>query len=406
MKPIYRHFDLRTKADSDGMTITGIGVPYDCETEIIPGYCERFAAGSVNDDGAILRYGHSEPLGVITAACDTPKGREITARISDTPRGRDIATLIRDGVLSKLSIGFYIDDHTTQERDGTTHVTITKARAVEYSVVEFPAYEAAAIVNIRNHHPQEEKETPTMTTSTVTPDVVTRAEFDTLNTGIDDLSREVRNLAQAHAHSDEDTLSFRSIGEYAKALAAGDELAKRAFDGAVIGQTIARPAWLGLIDKHMTAKMHVTNLFNHTMDLPDAGMTIEYAKRKDASTVTVGKQNAEGTGLTKGKPGTYEVKSAPVATYGGYGEMSLQAIERATISLLDDLLYDQALMYATEIEKQTRALFQTTVTNAEKTPLHTIANLAQATVDDWTDIVLTLIEANEAEPVGRVIVPW
>lgn len=394
---IYRHFDLniRAAADSDQLTITGIGVPYAHETELLPGYYEKFAPGSVTDDGAILRYAHAEPIGPIINSNDTAEGREITAQISNTTRGRDVATLIRDGVLSKLSIGFHIEDYEEEQRGDTTHITITRARAVEYSVVEFPAYETAKITNLR-HKPQE-KEHPMPNTPDTTPnDAVTRAEITALNSAIDDLSREIRTMATSNI--DEPQTHYRSIGEYAKAFAAGEEHARAAFAGAVIGEAVARPEWIGVIEKRMTAKQILTNIFTHTFNLPPHGMTVEYAQNTGESTVTVDKQSEEGAALAKGKPAAYKVKSAPVETYGGSGEMSIQAIERASVSLLDDLLYEQAMEYAHKIEKQTRALFESTVTENESNPIHTIESLATATVNDWITAILALSDEYDDTP--------
>ncbi|MDK6486768.1 hypothetical protein QP158_11825, partial [Streptococcus agalactiae] len=64
-----------------------------------------------------------------------------------------------------------------------------------------------------------------------------------------------------------------------------------------------------------------------------------------------------GDPLPLGKPAQYEVKSAPVLTYGGAGKMSFQAIDRSSVSLLDDLLYLQALEYGRQIEAKTRSVF-------------------------------------------------
>lgn len=382
-----REFTLRSK--TEGRELTAIGVPYDTEVEIAAGYFERFAPGSVEDEGAILRYAHREPLGLITSRRDITEGREIQARVSDTTLGRDAAVLLADGVLTRVSIGFYPLEWEETKDEAGLHVTITRAKAVEYSIVEFPAYPTAAIKSVRN-----KKDTPAMPTTetraaAVTVEQFERAQADT-NAALDDLGRKVDLIATQTATREAAELpfQFRSIGEYAKALATGDEEARAAFAGAVVGDAIARPAWLGVLERRMAAKQPVTALFMHTMDLPSAGMTVEYGVRKEASTVKVGKQSKEGSDLPKGKPASYEVKSAAVDTFGGSSEISFQAVERATVSLLDDLLYDQALEYAKEIEKATREQFTAAVTTAEESPLVTIDSLAASVANDWTKAVL------------------
>lgn len=398
--------DFQSRATAQGRTITAIGVPYDQEVELFDGWRESFAPGSVEDQDAILRYGHREPIGKITQATDAENGRRITGTVSATARGDEVVTLVADGVLTKMSIGFYpITWETTRDEDGTTHIRHTKVHAVEYSVVEFPAYDGAAIDSIRSKTPTPHKET-TMPEATLT-----RADLDAAVTPItqslDDLDREVK-MVRSHQTTAQDRegipFQFRSMGEYLKALAGkldrtgAHEMATRAYEGAVLGDTVARPGWLGSLEKRITLKQEVTNLFLHTTDLPAEGMTVEYAAHDGDSTVKVGEQAAEGDALTTGKPAKYTTKSAPVKTYGGIGELSIQAIERASISLLDDLLYDQALEYGRRIETATRTLFTTTVTANEATPIATFAKLSEASVNNWIDALLALIDAYDDTP--------
>lgn len=392
-----RAFDLRATASHDGRTIEGIGVPYGVEIEYIPGFFERFEPGSVDDEDAILRYGHAEPLGIIKDRADTDEGRKITALISDTMRGRDIATLIRDGALSKFSIGFYPVEYTDEERDDGLHRIYHKVTAVEYSVVEFPAYADAEITGIRS--------APTERTPDMTDSTELRSALSSLHEEVDDMGRELRSQISTLLEARESQparFEFRSLGEYLHALAlASDDRhaqAREAFEGIVTDKVMSRPAWLGVLEKRMTAKQEVTNLFMHTSDLPATGMSVEYAAKKGSSTVAVAEQAAQGDALTSGKPASYEIKSAPVKTYGGAGAISLQAIERASISLLDDLLYEQALEYAKQIETKTRALFSSAVEAAEQSPVHTFASLDQAKVSDWIEFVLKLVDAYDETP--------
>ena len=389
-----REVTFRAETTPDGRTITAIGVPYDSETEIVPGIFESFAPGSIDDSSAILRYAHREPIGRIEKARDTPAGREIVATISHTPRGDEIATLVSDGVLKKMSVGFYPDESTeTTGDDGARHIRHTKVNVVEYSVVEFPAYQQADIENIRSLIPR--KDTPMSETESA----LTRSDLEPITSAVETLEREIkmtRAEISDRAESGPIALDFRSIGEYAKALAGttdragAHEMAERAFSGAVIGETVARPAWLGSIEKRMQAKRPVTDMFMHTYDLPGEGMTVEYAVKAGPSGVVVGKQAKEGDLLPAGKPAAYTVKSAPVQTFGGVGEMSIQAIERATVNLLDDLLYDQAFEYTRQIEAAARAELEAATTTAEK---KATATLTAHDVNSWTDAVLALLDA-------------
>ncbi len=411
MTMLTRSFDMTVRqaegGEASGYEIEAIGVPFNREIEYGTGYFEHFEPGSVDDAGAILRYGHREPLGLILDASDATEGRKIRARISKTNRGAEVATLLRDGVLTKVSVGFIPEVWTDEEREDGTHRTFTKVRAIEYSIVEFPAYEDAEITDVRQN-PNTDRKAPTMHD---TPAPATEArdqglitEVRSIAESLDDFQRETRSrFADLAAPATGETpFAFRSIGAYAKALARDSdpmhEQALAAYAGAVIGDAIARPAWLGVLDKRMNAKQEVTNLFTHTTDLPAQGMSVEYGQRAAVTGVKVGEQKKEGDALAKGKPAAYEVKNAPVKTYGGVGEMSFQAIDRASVSLLDDLLYDQAMVYASQIEAATRDLFTEKVTEAEASPAHTFASAGAATADDWTDFILALLDLYDATP--------
>ena len=200
----------------DGRDLTAVGVPYGVETSLWDGYYEMFAPGSIDDDGAILRFAHRDPIGRITGAADTEAGRQITARISDTPRGREVATLLADGVLTRMSIGFDGVEHTVTARDdGTTLITWTRVRAREYSVVEFPAYDDAEILDVRSAPTQEGPTPMTVTDDTQAMDAIADLQRDLIaaRQAIAEIADGARPCAPA------DT---RSAGQFLKDLVSGD----------------------------------------------------------------------------------------------------------------------------------------------------------------------------------------
>ena len=147
-----RSYAIRAVAADDGRTITGLAVPFDTETEIIPGFREKIARGAINlDTQPALFYRHSEPIGVITAMSEQPDGLMIEARISDTALGRDAATLARDGAIKSLSIGFFEREYTdSTTENGATLRTQTAIDLREVSLVPVPAYEDAKITDVRD----------------------------------------------------------------------------------------------------------------------------------------------------------------------------------------------------------------------------------------------------------------
>ena len=150
-----RHYDtaLEVRAEGDGRTIIGIAVPYDVEQRISPNLVEVFRKGVFRD---VTRAANRVKL-LFQHQTDTPIGRAIMLeerdgglygefRISKTEAGDEALELIRDGVLSNLSVGFQpLKD---EKRGGV--VNRLKAHLAEVSLVTFGAYgDAANVVAVR-----------------------------------------------------------------------------------------------------------------------------------------------------------------------------------------------------------------------------------------------------------------
>lgn len=378
--------------DIDERTLTARLVPYDEVTEIIPGYFERFAPGSVvtDDIPPMLFRDHEKPIGAITAVRDEEDGCYIDAKISATPLGDETLQLIRDEVLTRVSIGFIIEDQEKSEPpEGNEGVLYTIKRALlrEGSVVPFPAYPNAKITAHRN----ETKEN----NMTETSDFITRADFqsaqDETRAGIDELARKIETMPTAPKAPA--VCNIRSFGEYVQLAVAGDERATRAFEGVTsdAGKPIEKPAWLGRIERDMRAKQPILNLFTHKNTLPAKGMTLEYGEVGEP-TFKVGAQTAEGEPLQKTTALSYKTAAVSVETIGGWGELSRQAVERAQVNLVDDLFKASALSYANYMEARMRATVLAAMTTAETSPA-----VAAKPIDanGWLDAVLDLKEAYE-----------
>lgn len=150
---------LITRADTDQRTIEGRAVPYNDPIELWDGLFEQFAPDSIRTDDQTpkLFWQHREPIGAITAIDNRDDGAWITAKISATPRGDEALTLVRDGVLDRLSVGFLpIKDDLTEDHEAKTR-TITRVEVLlrEVSIVSFPAYPAAQITDTRTNHQEK-----------------------------------------------------------------------------------------------------------------------------------------------------------------------------------------------------------------------------------------------------------
>jgi HK97 family phage prohead protease/HK97 family phage major capsid protein len=333
-----REFEVR--ADLEERTITGIAVPYGQDANIGGQYTERFVPGAISDVVDVkLFYGHEEPIGKVLTGRDTEEGYEVTARVSDTPRGNEVLTLMRDGVLNKFSVGFVPLE---SERDGST-VTRTKVSLKEISVVPFPAFAGANITEVREDggtpaetsEPQPEQENP----------MSENIELDVR--AVQDEVAEIRRLVEAgQTVATPAPLGgeFRSQGEFAKALVAGDTKAQEFARTASTSADAAVVApWFGYINTLIANNRPTVSAFSRAA-LPATGLTVEYSKI-DANTLDVDVQDPENEALAFGNL-TFETVSTPVKTYGGYTSFSRQYVERSQVNTLDQVFQGLALAYA------------------------------------------------------------
>ena len=147
--------DLEVRAEGDGRTICGICVPYNVEQRIHAGLTEVFLPGAFDTvtraaHRVKLLMGHDSkglPLGRATTLREDSNGLYGEFRVSKTDIGDQALELIRDGVLTNLSVGFQpLKDN--RRKDGI--VERVKAHLAEVSLVTFGAYgEKAAVAAVR-----------------------------------------------------------------------------------------------------------------------------------------------------------------------------------------------------------------------------------------------------------------
>lgn len=383
-----RSFEVRA-VETDDRTVEGIAVPYNQIAEV-GGYKERVAKGAFGSpQNVTLYYGHDHkhgnmPIGRVVEFRDTDEGLVIKAQIAKTTRGDEAYALLREGVLSKFSIGFV---PTKSSREGD--VIVRQAGVLkEVSLVDWPAYSNAVVSQVRSEDTDnlnsKEKEMSDDTTNA--PEVTEiRESVSALERTVTMLTEKVGNNTPAPASE------YRSGGEMLKGLAAGKDSAAmevRAFTGATSTDAAVQPAWVTSPLKVQVEKRDVINLFGKAA-LPASGNSIEYPQ-VSGTAGTVGAQALEGDDLPYMEV-TVTTKSAPVITYGGYSSLSRQAIERSDVAYLETVLRFQAQQYAKATNVAARnALVGATGTNTGSLPLN-------ATAKQWLGLVLDsagLIEDN------------
>jgi len=307
-----REFEVRETATAT-REFEGIAVPFG-QVANVGGYKESFARGSVDAEGAILYWRHEEPIGVITSGENMEDGFHIKARISETSLGNDAYTLLRDGVVNKLSVGFEPIEH--REEKGVT--VRTKVRVREVSLVPFPAYAGAEIQEVRSE-PEEEY---------VMTDVITNADLENVRESVEVLERKFSAL---EVKDEAPVLDTRSAGEVIKGIARGEEAEIRAYTGGTTADAVMQKAWIGDLSRIVNENAPLRSLFSSAA-LPSAGMQIEYAQFK-SNTLAV-EEVAEGADLPFGKI-SKETKYADVKLYGGYTQLTRLEIERSSVEMLN-----------------------------------------------------------------------
>lgn len=388
-------------ADPLARTVEGIGVPFDTRIELWPGVTEEFARGSIEAEGALLYWQHREVIGKVIEDRNTDTGWELRGRISETPRGEEALTLARDGVINKFSIGF---EPIEWRDDADGHRVYTRARVREVSLVSFPAYETAEITQVRSEQTAlpTSKENRNMET-----EMLTRADLDSaLDRQAEEMTRNLdTRFAAFQAPGHDDTPAFRSAGEFIKALAGGDEAAaglyrqindsseagdrfRRAYTGANSGDGVSRNQWVGEAINLVDRGRKVLNSFSRDT-LGAEGMNVEYAKLA-SNTVNVGKQATQGADLVKGKV-TLTTETAPVLTLGGWTELTRQAIERASVNVLNITLRALQIKYSAVTEAEFMTVFNA-VMAAQVTAGDKLTLAATAKNADWLDVITDAAE--------------
>lgn len=384
------------EAEDAPRTVRGLAVPYGVENELFDGYFETIAPGALaprteTDTSLKLVYRHDEPIGLITSATETDEGIEIEARFSDTQTARDAYQLVRDGVIDRLSIGFIPLTYERTEDERGTHTTITSLALREVSLVPFPAYQTAAITEVRTKQTDPtERNTPTMTDTT---EYALAADLADLRADLTAIEQRAALADKTPAKRATDT---RTPGEAIKALVTDEayraeiaDLQTRAFNGAKSSAdaTMVVPEWIKDLTRLVDKPNVLAGLFS-TGSLPADGMELDFTELA-TNTLRVDQLADEGTDLQLGKV-TTKKRSVPIRTFGGYTELTLQAIERTRINLLDTHLRGMAIAAG----QASAAYFAARFAEAVKTQdANKLAVTKAATALTWSDISSLIIDA-------------
>lgn len=382
--------EVREDSETGLREVSGIAVPWDTDAEIrgwLDSFIERFERGAVQDsDDALLYWRHHEPIGRLTAARDADEGWHITAVISKTARGDEAYQLVKDGVIREFSIGFEAIDHREEVENEKRVIVRTRVKVREVSLVPFGAYgKDAPVSQVRERsHP-----TPKEGSADMGADTITDADLTELREIIEDIERRhAAEIAALTAREHEPRDQFRSLGDMVKRIAAGDETAQRAYDGAVSGETVIGDAWLNKLRATYEERQIVVSTFSKGT-LPATGMNVDVVL-EGTDTTQAGVQAAEGDNLLFGKV-TFTNGTAPIKTIGGWSSQSVQAIERSSLPVVDRTFRALVRKVYRAQEVYARSILNAAVTDATATKLAEVTG----TLDSQDNIVAALLNLAE-----------
>lgn len=154
---------FRSSTNEDGEEqkyVTGIGVVYNKDTEIWPGFIERIAPGafknSLKSGGVVKSFINHRASNILSTTKSTPalelkdskEGLQFTSPIPPTTYGNDLVVNLERENIKGASFSFTINEGGEKykvDKDGTMYRTITDAVLYEIGPVTNPAYEQTEV---------------------------------------------------------------------------------------------------------------------------------------------------------------------------------------------------------------------------------------------------------------------
>ena len=147
-----RLVELRA-AEGEGMIVEGYAAVFDSVTDL--GYMkeviDRGAFDNADMSDIVMKYNHEDSFlpmartrgGSLQFDIDD-HGLKIRANLPETTTNKDIFTLIKEGILSKMSFAFTVDKE-EYDYETDTRKILSFEKIYDVSVVEVPAYESTEI---------------------------------------------------------------------------------------------------------------------------------------------------------------------------------------------------------------------------------------------------------------------
>lgn len=148
-------FDVKSVED-DG-TFTGYGSVFgvvDSYQEVVIKGAFTESLSEIKASGrplpALWQHMSGEPIGRYDILREDDNGLFVSGRLlkTDVQRAREAYALMKEGIVSGLSIGYYVRDSSYDEKKGIR--TLKNLELVEVSIVTFPANDAARVESVKS----------------------------------------------------------------------------------------------------------------------------------------------------------------------------------------------------------------------------------------------------------------
>lgn len=160
-----RLVDMRALDNTDEMIVEGYAAVFDTVTNLgwMKEVIDRYAFDNADMSDIVMKYNHENSVlpmartrgGTLQFDVDD-HGLKIRAKLPDTSVNKDIYTLIREGVLSKMSFAFTVKSE-EYDYDTDTRRILEFDKIFDVSVVDVPAYETTEIYARSKEQYEEEK---------------------------------------------------------------------------------------------------------------------------------------------------------------------------------------------------------------------------------------------------------
>jgi HK97 family phage prohead protease len=144
-------FATEFKVSGDGRTVEGYASTFgnvDLVGDVVCVWAYKKTLAENAKRIKVLRD-HEHPIGLPVEAFEDSKGLYTKSHISDTQLGNETLTLLRDGVLDRMSIGYEPIVKELGDHEGKRVRFLKEIKLYEWSIVTFPANESAAVTGVK-----------------------------------------------------------------------------------------------------------------------------------------------------------------------------------------------------------------------------------------------------------------